>query len=66
MDMPLGFQSKTVNPICGVKQDVFRDPRRLFLREFVRFDSVQQHLEMSRKLPVSIPSPQMLKHIGEV
>jgi hypothetical protein len=58
MTMALGFQSKTVNPICGVKQDVFRHPRRLFFGKFVCFDSVQQHLEMLRKLPVSIPSPQ--------
>lgn len=34
------LQPKMVNPISSVKQDVFRDPRRLFLGKFVCLDGV--------------------------
>ena len=42
----VGLQPEAINPICGMKQDVFRSSRCLFFCKFVRFYGVLKHLKV--------------------
>ena len=44
--MVLWLQPEAINPICGMKQDVFRDYRCLFFCQFVCFYGVLKHLKV--------------------
>jgi hypothetical protein len=52
--MALWLQPEAINPICGMKQDVLRDSRCLFLCKFVSFYGVLKHLENTRSEPRSV------------